>query len=108
MPKHDMKKIKRTLIIIFAVWVIALIIDTIIEGLSGFVGMLLLGVIIAFGVLAYVKKLDKDVIRAYKRMGVPKEEYLTELRRLGHKEKRIKLLDKLWDKTKLKESSHGK
>lgn len=99
-PRYDTKKIKRNLTILFIVWLIGLAVDTFIEGLSGFVGMLLLGVIIAFGVLAYIKHMDKNVIRAYKRMEVPKEDYLAEVRRQGLSDKRIALMDKLWDKTK--------
>lgn len=101
-PKYDTAKLKRNLKIILALWIIGLAIDTWIEGLPGFVGMLLLGVILAFGVLAYIKRMDKNVIRAYKRMGVPKEDYLSEVKRQGLSEKRIDLISKLWDKTKEK------
>ena len=99
-PRYDTKKIKRNLTILFIVWLIGLAVDTFIEGLSGFVGMLLLGVIIAFGILAYIKHMDKNVIRAYKRMGVPKEDYLAEVRRQGLSDKRVELMNKLWDKVK--------
>ena len=103
LPKRkDTKKLLRNLKILLAVWVVATAVDTYIEGLSGFVGMLLLGVIIAAAVLAYVKKLDKDVIRGYKSLGLSKEEYLGEAARLGVTGKRMKILDKMWDKTKVK------
>lgn len=101
-PKRDTKKLLRNLKILLAVWLVGLAVDTYIEGLSGFVGMLLLGVIIGFGVLAYIKKLDRDVIRAYKRMEIPKEDYLKEVRRQGLSDKRVELMNKLWDKTKEK------
>lgn len=102
-PRYDTKKLIRNLKILLVVWLIGVAADTFIEGLSGFVGMLLLGVIIAYGVLIYIKRMDKNVIRAYKRLGIPKEDYLAEVKRQGLSEKRIALMDKLWDKTHLKD-----
>lgn len=57
--RRDTKKLLRILKIILIAWAILTVIDTIVEGISGFGGMMILGVFIAYGVLIYISQLPR-------------------------------------------------
>lgn len=97
------KRIKRGVIITAAVWLILTIVFTYMYGVSAFISMLMLGVIISASWLIYINRIEKKIIGSYKEAGITKEAFIEELIKRRVPAKRVNRLSKMWDKAKAEE-----
>jgi hypothetical protein len=82
------------------VWVVAVIASALCVGWKLALVVALLGLVYLGGFMMYMNNYMKKFIGAYKKMGIPKEMYLKQLRRNGTDEKQIRRMEVIWDKAK--------
>ncbi|MDO4383602.1 MAG: hypothetical protein Q4C18_03830 [Eubacteriales bacterium] len=82
------------------VWVVAVILSAFLVGWKVSLAIAVLGLVYLGGFMLYMNNYLKKYIGAYKKMGVPKEMYLKQLRRNGTDEKQIQRMATMWDKAK--------
>lgn len=82
------------------VWVIAVVASAFLLGWKVALLLAVLGFVYLGGFMLYMNNYLKKYITAYKKMGIPKEMYLKQLRRNGTDEKQIRRMEVMWDKAK--------
>ncbi len=101
MPKpmnaERMSKINRIVLIVLAVAVVVL---AIFVNWKASLAAAVLGFVYLGGFMLYMNNYLKKYIGAYKKMGLPKDLYLKQLRRNGTDEKQVRRMSAMWDKVK--------
>ncbi len=82
------------------VWVIAVVASALFLGWKVALLLAVLGFVYLGGFMLYMNNYLKKYIAAYKKMGIPKEMYLKQLRRNGTDEKQVRRMEVMWDKAK--------
>lgn len=82
------------------VWVIAVVASAFFLGWKVALLLAVLGFVYLGGFMLYMNNYLKKYIAAYKKMGIPKEMYLKQLRRNGTDEKQVRRMEVMWDKAK--------
>lgn len=101
MPKQlDMEKWSKFNRVAGIVWVVAVILLAFLVGWKASLIVAVLGFVYLGGFMLYMNSYMKKYLGAYKKMGVPKEMYLKQLRRNGTDEKQIQRMSTMWDKVK--------
>ena len=102
MPKPiDPKKLKVGVIVGGIVVVALIILLTIFLKWKGLLLGLLIAILATGGLVWYMRKKEKDIIRAYKKLGMPKKEYMKFVRTNSKGNidaKTMKRFEKTWDK----------
>ena len=99
--KQDKEKIKRYLGLGILIFTIAAIAAFILLGMPGLLLLLSLGCIICLMLLRFLDKQDMKIIRAYKKMDIPRDVYEAELRKKKTSPKRIEKIMRMWDRCKI-------
>ena len=101
MPKpmnaERMSKINRIVLIVLAIAVVVL---AIFVNWKASLAAAVLGFVYLGGFMLYMNNYLKKYIGAYKKMGLPKDLYLKQLRRNGTDEKQVRRMSAMWDKVK--------
>lgn len=82
------------------VWIIAVVASALFLGWKVALLLAVLGFVYLGGFMLYMNNYLKKYIAAYKKMGIPKEMYLKQLRRNGTDEKQVRRMEVMWDKAK--------
>lgn len=82
------------------VWVIVVVASALFLGWKVALLLAVLGFVYLGGFMLYMNNYLKKYIAAYKKMGIPKEMYLKQLRRNGTDEKQVRRMEVMWDKAK--------
>lgn len=102
LPKQpDMKKITKTSRILGAVWLVAAILLVIFVSGWAMIPMALLVAAYVGGLFLYMRDFEVKYVTAYKKMGLPKEHFIKQLRKSGTDAKSIAKISKRWDKIKI-------
>lgn len=103
-PKQpDMNKINKVTKILGVVWIVVTAVLCFAVSWKTLIPMLLLVLAYAGGLVYYMKDFETKFITAYKKMGVPKETFIKQVRKGGTDVKSIKKIEKKWDKIKVEE-----
>ena len=79
-------------------WLVALIVVAFRFRLTGVIIVLAVGIVLAGGMLFYLDREEKKIIKACKTAGMTKEQYMNEGKRRKLNPGRLNTLSKLWDK----------
>jgi len=102
MPKAiDMEKWTKINRVLGILWVAATILLAFLVGWKAGLICALAGVVYIVGFVVYMNNYLKKFIATYKKMGIPKEMYLKQLKRNGTDVKQIDRMSKMWDKAKV-------
>lgn len=63
--------------------------------------MMVIGALYLGGFLFYVNRYMKNYLATYKKMGIPKDVYIKQLKKNGTDAKNIERMSKMWDKIKV-------
>jgi hypothetical protein len=102
MPKApDTKKILKITRWGAAIWLIVTIALTVFFGWKAVIPMVVIAAAYAIGITMYMRDFEKKYILAYKKMDVPKDVFLKQLKKGGTDAKSIAKISKKWDKLKV-------
>lgn len=102
LPKQlDMNKITKYHRILGIVWIIAVFAIGFLWTWKAATVLIILGTIYMVGFYFYMQNYSKKYLAAYKKMGIPKEMYIKQLKKSGSDIKNIERMSKMWDKIKV-------
>lgn len=97
----DMEKWTKINRILGIVWIIVTLLLIFLVDWKAGLASLIVGAIYIGCFMLYVNNYIKKYIGAYKKMGVPKDLYLKQLRRSGNDVKQIERMSRMWDRVKV-------
>ncbi len=102
MPKApDTKKIMKWTKIGAVVWLLVTIALAFFVGWKSTIVMVIIAAAYAIGITLYLRNFETKYITSYKKMEVPKDVFLKQLRKGGTDAKSIAKISKKWDKIKI-------
>ncbi len=101
-PKQpDMKKITKISRILGVIWIVLAILLAFLVKPWTLIPMAVVALAYAGGLVLYMNDFEKKFILAYKKMDVPKDYFLKQLKRGGTDAKSLAKISKKWDKVKV-------
>lgn len=97
----DGKKLKRNIIICAIVWAVLTILLIVWKHWWGLLIGIVIGAAATGGLIYFMRSKEREIIRYYKKMGVPKNEYFKQLARTSKEPmdaKTVAKMKKTWDK----------
>lgn len=97
----DSKKLRIVGIVMIVVWVILTVLLFIYLRWTGLLIGVIIGAIAAGGMYLYMRNMQNNVIKYYKKVGLTEEMYINELKRRNVDKKQIDAYRKIWRKVKI-------
>ena len=102
LPKPiDMEKWTKINRILGIAWIIVTVLLSFLVNWKAGIASLVVGLLYLGGFTLYINNYLKKYITAYKKMGIPKDVYLKQLRRSGNDVKQIERMSRMWDRAKV-------
>ncbi|MBQ6314388.1 MAG: hypothetical protein IJI11_02155, partial [Mogibacterium sp.] len=97
----DAKKLRIVGIVMIVVWVILTVLLFIYLRWTGLLIGVIIGALAAGGMYLYMRNMQNNVIKYYKKVGLTEEMYINELKRRNVDKKQIDAYRKIWRKVKI-------
>ncbi len=104
MPKKvDLNKITKIYRYGGIAWIILTVVLAIFVSVKTLIPMAVIALVAVGGMVLYMRDYEKKYILAYKKMGIPKEYFLKQLKKGGTDAKSLNKVSKRWDKLKVED-----
>lgn len=101
-PKQpDVKKITKTSRILGIIWVVVAILLVVFTKAWTLIPMAAIALAYVGGLMLYMRDFEIKFVTAYKKMGIPKDTFMKQLKKGGTDAKSLAKISKKWDKIKI-------